>query len=395
MITVVGIGAGPLPEDVRALVDGGALVVGAPRHLERAGARDGVKLGDLGSALTAIEACAGDVVLLASGDPGFFGIVRALAERFGRERLQVIPGVSSVAAAFARAGLPWDDAIVVSAHGRDPRPAINACLAHPKVAVLTAPDFGPADLAPLLAGSGRRMLVAERLGEDDERVVEGAAEEIAAGRWRDPNVVVVLDEQSMVGARGTAWPARRTPERWALPEEAFEHRDGMITKREVRALSIARLGPGMGDLVWDVGAGSGSVAIECARLGAAAIAVERDPRACTTIERNAHRHDVSIKVVQGEAPEALETLPDPDAVYVGGTGAAFEPILKLAAARTRRAAVVALAGLDRVGLGWELLASGGLRVDAVLVQAARLRALGDAHRLAPINPVFLLVGERP
>ncbi len=395
MITVIGVGPGGLPEATGHLVDGAALVLGAPRHLQRLRIPHGVPLGDLGPALDAIEACAGDVVMLASGDPGFFGIVRALAERFGRERLRIIPGVSSVSAAFARAGVPWDDAIVVSAHGRDPRPAINACLAHQKVAVLTAPDFGPADLAGALAGTGRRLLVAERLGEEDERVIEGTAEEIAAVRWRDPNVVVSFDEHAMVGARGSGWPARRTPERWALPEEAFEHRDGMITKTEVRALALARLGPGVGDLVWDVGAGSGSVAIECALHGAAAIAIERDPAACTTIQRNARRHGVSLHVVAGEAPEALDGLPDPDAVYVGGTGVAFEPIVKLAAARTRRVAVVALAGVDRVGLGWELLASGGLRVHAVLLQAARLRALGDAHRLAPINPVFLLVGERP
>lgn len=395
MISIVGVGPSLLSEALRARIERATLVVGAPRHLARVHARRTFDLsGDLGAALDAIASCEGEVVVLASGDPGFFGIVRALAERFGRERLDVYPGVSSVAAAFARAAMPWDDALVVSAHGRDARTSINACRAHPKVAVLTAPGVGPAELAAELAGLGRRFLVAERLGEENERIFEGSAEEVAAQAWADPNVVVAFDEDAAVGAKGVQWPPRRAPERWGLGDEAFEYRDGMITKAEVRALALARLGPGLGDLVWDVGAGSGSVAIECARLGAAVIAVERNADACATIERNARRHEVNVQIVCREAPDALDALPDPDAVFVGGGGAALEGSLKLAGTRARRVVVVALAAVERVGDAVELLASGGLDVDAVLVHAARLRRIGDAHRLAPVNPVFLVSGVR-
>jgi precorrin-6y C5,15-methyltransferase (decarboxylating) CbiE subunit len=193
MITVIGVGLSPLPEQARDRLAEAALVVGSARQLavaERTVPRsqDGPERrsfelgGDLGPALNVIAASSGPVVVLASGDPGFFGIVRTLAEQFGRRRLEVIPGVSAVATAFAKAGLPWDDALVVSAHGRDPGPAINACLAHPKVAVLTAPGFGPAELAAVLRGHPRRLLVAERLGEPDERVVEGDPAEIAGKR---------------------------------------------------------------------------------------------------------------------------------------------------------------------------------------------------------------------
>ncbi|HEX6675536.1 MAG TPA: precorrin-6y C5,15-methyltransferase (decarboxylating) subunit CbiE, partial [Actinomycetes bacterium] len=317
MITVVGVGTSPLPEAARARLAEAALVVGSARQLavaERAvpephGARRTFELGgELAPALAVIAASSGPVVVLASGDPGFFGIVRLLAEEFGRRALEVIPAVSAVSAAFAKAGLPWDDALVVSAHGRDPAAAINACLAHPKVAVLTAPGFGPAELAAVLRGQPRRLLVAERLGEPDERVVEGDPAEIAAGHWADPNVVVVFDEAAAVGGKGRAWPARRLPTRWGLPEAAFEHREadpsagdpegseqrppwaGMVTKAEVRALALARLGPGPGDLVWDVGAGSGSVAVECARLGAAVIAVDADEAARELVAANAARH---------------------------------------------------------------------------------------------------------
>ncbi len=405
-ITVVGVGTSPLPDLARARLAEADLVVGGRRQL---------------AAVEALRGAAGPVVVLASGDPGFFGIVRALAERFGRGRLEVVPGVSPVAAAFARAALPWDDALVVSAHGRDPGPAVNACLAHPKVAVLTEPGFGPAQLAAALAGHGRRFLVAERLGDPGERVVEGDAAEIAAGRWADPNVVVVFDPAAAVGAKGRAWPARRAPERWALPEAAFEHRPpsdghgpearlgvptgteqddllpewaGMVTKAEVRALALARLGPGLGDLVWDVGAGSGSVGVECARLGAAVLAVERDPAARRLVAANAARHGVGVTVVAGSAPEALEGLPEPDAVFVGGTGGALEGVCKLVAVRARRAVVLALAGIERVVPAASLLAEGGLEVETVLLQASRVRGVGGLHRLVPVNPVFLVSGVR-
>ena len=413
MITVIGLGASPLPEAARVRLAEAALVVGSGRQLavaERAvpeplGQRRSFQLnGELAPALAVIAASSGPVVVLASGDPGFFGIVRLLAEEFGRRALEVIPAVSAVSAAFAKAGLPWDDALVVSAHGRDPAPAINACLAHPKVAVLTAPGFGPAELAAVLRGQPRRLLVAERLGEPDERVVEGDPAEIAAGRWADPNVVVVFDEAAAVGGKGRAWPARRLPTRWGLPEQAFDHREadaterppwaGMVTKAEVRALALARLGPGPGDLVWDVGAGSGSVAVECARLGAAVIAVDADEAARELVVANAARHRVAVTVVAGTAPGVLQGLPDPDAVFVGGSGRDLEGVLKEAGGRARRAVVVALAGMERVVPAGRVLAGGGLEVETVLLQAARLRGIGELHRLVPTNPVFLVSGVR-
>ncbi|MGW0416389.1 precorrin-6y C5,15-methyltransferase (decarboxylating) subunit CbiE, partial [Streptomyces collinus] len=276
MITVVGTGTGagaPPPADVLARA---ALVVGGRRHLDAAPLPEGaerVVLGPLAPALDTIAEYVGKelpVVVLASGDPGFFGVVRALAERFGPGRLDVRPGVSSVAAAFARIGLPWDDAVVVSAHGRDPRTAVNVCRAHPKVAVLTGPGAGPAELGAAL-GEGRVLVVASALGDPErERVERVTPAEAAARDWGPAvNVVLCLDGARALGAVRTVAGAAAGPAAWALPEEAFAHRDSMITKFEVRALALARLGPRAGDLVWDVGAGSGSVAVECARFGAA------------------------------------------------------------------------------------------------------------------------------
>ncbi|WP_250403231.1 precorrin-6y C5,15-methyltransferase (decarboxylating) subunit CbiE [Streptomyces cellostaticus] len=401
MITVVGTGTGaPVPDGV---VAGAALVVGGRRHLDAVELPEGagrIVLGPLAPALDAIGEYADKglpVVVLASGDPGFFGIVRALAERFGAGRLDVRPGVSSVATAFARLGLPWDDAVVVSAHGRDLRTAVNACRAHPKVAVLTGPGAGPAELGAALGG-GRLLVVASALGDPEhERVERVTPAEAAARDWGTAvSVVLCLDEARTPGAVRTVAGPGAPPAGWALDETEFAHRDSMITKFEVRALALARLGPRLGDLVWDVGAGSGSVAVECARLGAAAVAVERTADGIERIRANAAAHGVDVDVVHGTAPDALDGLADPDAVFVGGGGRELPAVVGACARRARRTVVVALAALDRVPAARAALTDAGLRCEGVLLQSSRLAPLpGDVTRLAAANPVFLLWGVRP
>jgi precorrin-6Y C5,15-methyltransferase (decarboxylating) len=397
-ITVLGLDGRPPGPEVEGLLRDAALVAGGERHLELFGVEPGrasVLEGDLSDALSRIRETNGSVVVLASGDPGFFGIVRLLGECFGRDNLRVVPGVSSVALAFARAGLSWDDALTVSAHGRDPRRAANVCRSHPKVAVLTSPDFGPAELAGELGDLGRTFVVAERLGGPGERVFRGDAATVAGMGWQDPNVVLVLDRARMPGSKGGISSGIESPRRWALPEEDFEYRSGMITKSETRALVLSRLGPGPGDLIWDVGAGSASVAIECARLGAASVAVERDPESCARIRRNADRHGVYVQIVQGTAPEALRNLPEPDAVFVGGTSDDFEEIVKLAAVRVRRSVVLALVTLERVVPAGEILEGCGLEVETAFLQTSRMKGIGDLHRLAAESAVFVVCGSRP
>ncbi|MBL1086389.1 precorrin-6y C5,15-methyltransferase (decarboxylating) subunit CbiE [Streptomyces actinomycinicus] len=401
MITVVGTGTGaPVPAAVAA---GAALVVGGRRHLDAAELPAGaerVVLGPLAPALERIEEYVGKelpVVVLASGDPGFFGIVRVLAERFGAGLLDVRPGVSSVATAFARIGLPWDDAVVVSAHGRDLRTAVNVCRARPKVAVLTGPGAGPAELGAALPGD-RVLVVARALGDPDrERVERVTAAEAASRDWGTAvSVVLCLDEARALGAVRTVAGVPEQPARWALEEAEFTHRDSMITKFEVRALALARLGPRLGDLVWDVGAGSGSVAVECARLGAAVVAVEKTADGVERVRANARAHGVDVDVVHGSAPEALAGLAgEPDAVFVGGGGRELPAVVTACARRARRTVVVAMAALDRVPAAREALTAAGFACDGVLLQSSRLAPLpGDVTRLAATNPVFVLWGVR-
>ena len=399
MITVVGTGTGAPPQEFLA---GAELVVGGRRHLDAVRlpeAAERIVLGPLAPALDTMAEYLDKerrVVVLASGDPGFFGIVRVLAERFGPAALDVRPGVSSVAAAFARVGLTWDDAVVVSAHGRDLRTAVNVCRARPKVAVLTGPGAGPAELGAALTAHTRVLVVASALGTDDERVERVTPAEAAARDWGTAvSVVLCLDGSRAVGAVRTVAGPAAPPVRWALEEGEFTHRDSMITKFEVRALALARLGPRLGDLVWDVGAGSGSVAVECARLGAAVVAVEKAPDGVERIRANAAAHAVDVRIVQGSAPDALAELDDPDAVFVGGGGRELPDIVAVCARRARRSVVVAMAALDRVPAVRAALTDAGFDCDGVLLQSSRLAPLpGDVTRLAATNPVFLLWGAR-
>jgi precorrin-6Y C5,15-methyltransferase (decarboxylating) len=402
-VTVIGVDGASLPPGGAGLLDQADLVIGGRRHLARhaPGAARTIELGPLEPALAALVALAkeptpGTAVVLASGDPGYFGIVRAL--RAAGLDLTVLPAPSSVQRLAGMIGRPWDDLTVVSAHGRDPRPALNVCRARPAVAVLTGPGAGPAEIAAGLDGWPRTLVVAEDLGGPDERlsVIDPAG--LAAGAanraWREPNVLLCLADEPAVPDRG--WIAGGEPvpppDGWARPETEFAHRDGMVSKAEVRALALARLAPRPGSLVWDVGAGSGAVGVECARLGAAVIAVERDPDQGARITANAVAHRVDVRLVPGAAPEALAGLPVPDSVFVGGGG----PSVVTACARAgAQRIVVALAALDRFAETRDTVRDNGYRVDGCQLSASRLAELPNGTtRLAATNPVLLVWGER-
>ena len=404
-VTVIGCDGRHFSTDAAKALGQAKTVIGARRHLETAPIPETaqrIELKHLREALGAISQSPGPVVVLASGDPGFFGIVRALRAR-GITPV-VIPAVSSVALAFARLGLDWDDALVLSAHGRDPRKALAAALAHPKAAILTAPGTAR-DLGTALRTAGKQVYIAESLGSSQERV---AAFDPAADPAdpADPNILISLDEQPPdeqppdeqppdARPNGPRWLAGHpgAPPGWALPEDAFAHRDSMITKAEVRALVLARLGPGPGLTVWDVGAGSGSVAIECARFGAHVIAIEADQAQCERIKRNAAAHQARVQVQHGRAPEAFKDLPPADAVFAGGGDHAV-----LAAAiqhANPQRVVVTLAAVSRVAETAALLTTHGYRTAGVQLQASRLSPLPNGQlRLAAENPVFVLWGNR-
>ncbi|MCO1577947.1 precorrin-6y C5,15-methyltransferase (decarboxylating) subunit CbiE [Crossiella sp. SN42] len=255
------------------------------------------------------------ICVLASGDPMFFGVGSTLARLLGPQRLRVLPHASSISLACARLGWPMEAVDVVSAVGRPVE------LLHPfvqpgrRVLVLSAGGGTPAEVAALLTVRGygpSRLTVLERLGGKDERLVSGTAGEWSLPRTAALNVIAV----DCVADPGTPL----LPTVPGLPDSAFDH-DGQLTKREVRALTLSRLAPVPGQLLWDVGAGAGSVAIEWSRThpSCRAVAVEREPERAERITRNAYALGVpGIEVVLGEAPSALDGLEAPSAVFVGG-----------------------------------------------------------------------------
>ncbi|MDX2848009.1 MULTISPECIES: precorrin-6y C5,15-methyltransferase (decarboxylating) subunit CbiE [Streptomycetaceae] len=401
-VTVIGWDGSPPGEAARSALSAATLVAGTRHHLALPFVPEDAErivLGSIDLAARRIARHRGTAVVLADGDPGFFGVVRALrTPEYGLE-VEVVPGVTSVAQAFARAGMPWDDARVVVAHTRTLRRAVNVCRAHPKVAVLTAPGAGPAELALLLGDEHRTFVICEALGTEHEQVTVLTSDKVADHTWRDPNVVLV------VGAAPAAAPAPvpvpvpaqsgwlaggdpATADRvrgWALPSERYVPGDGPA---HLRALQLARLGPRAGDLLWDIGAGGGAVAVEAARFGAAVIAVEADAAACERVEDTARDFGVQVRVVHGRAPHVLEDLPEPDIVRIGGGGP--EVVAACAARRPERIAASA-ANRDEAEAVSRALDEGGYTVECALLQAVEL---DDEWSERERTVVFALLGHR-
>ncbi|MFD5436383.1 precorrin-6y C5,15-methyltransferase (decarboxylating) subunit CbiE [Kitasatospora sp. NPDC127067] len=397
-ITVIGWDGTPLTEAAGAALAAATLVAGAPYQLNALPvpeAAERIILGNVRQAARRIAEHRGAAVVVAEGDPGFFGVVRTLRRpEYGLE-LEVLPAVSSVAAAFARAGMPWEDAQVVSVHGGRLRRAANICRAHPKVAVLTAPGAGPAELALMLRGVHRTFVVCEALGTPDEDVTVLTSDRIADHVWRDPNVVLVIGggAQSSAVDEAAGWLAGRPvgypgAERgWALPGDAYagagrtEGEPGApeALPAHVRALVLARLGARPGDLVWSVGAGSGALAVEAARFGAAVVAVEDSRSACARLTVNARRYGVEVETVYGSGPEVLGGLPEPDAAVVESGG--LDVVRAVLARRPERFVALprTLAEAQEVH---RAIAGAGYRADGALLQATPLRPVGEGDGLA-------------
>ncbi|MYS93269.1 MULTISPECIES: precorrin-6y C5,15-methyltransferase (decarboxylating) subunit CbiE [Streptomyces] len=397
-VTVIGWDGSPLTAAARAALGGATLVAGAAHHLalhEVPAGAERIRLGSVALAARRIAAHRGTAVVLADGDPGFFGVVRTLrAPEFGLE-VEVVPAVSSVAAAFARAGMPWDDAQVVVAHRRTLRRAVNVCRAHTKVAVLTSPGAGPAELGLLLEGVHRSFVICEELGTAHERVSVVTSDKAADHTWRDPNVVIVLGGPARPDTAGeTGWIAGRDPSAgprgWSLPAGTYGGDLGEGETQLLRASQLARLGPRVGDLVWDIGCGSGAFAIEAARAGAAVIAVDSDRAACARTDAAARRLGVQLQIVHGTAPHVLENLPEPDVVRVGGGGAA---VVSAVADRRPQRIVTHAATRDAAELIGRDLTEHGYGVECALLQSVELdtRAWTEKER----SVAFLLSGVLP
>lgn len=334
-------------------------------------------------------------VVLASGDPLFYGIGRLLAEQLPVDALYFLPHVSSVQLAFARLKTSWHDAHIVSLHGRPMRALLPALHQRAdKVALFTDGVNHPAAVAQWLIDhyvEDYAIWVCEELGGCNERVTQWTPRTVLNQTFSPLNVTILWREAS--------GPVRDPLPLLGLPETAIAHRAGMITKRELRLIALGYLALYPGDIFWDVGAGSGSVALEAARLDASlhVFAIERSDAALAQIIDNIRAFGLpNIRPIAGEAPEILADLPDPNAVFIGGSGGRLDALIPVVVQRLQSGGRIVMncITLEHFQLGWERLNQHGLQVDATSVQLSHAQPIGMLHRFVSDSPLFVLQAHK-
>ena len=399
------------------------LVIGAARTLELVAAQlpaDAVRqdmdgaLGEVPGWIAAARAAGQRVVVLATGDPLCHGIAAWLIGKLGGDAVDIVPSRSTLQIAFARFQKPWQDFVVASCHSRDAGewtagatpehglyPLMRAIARSPRVAAFTGPHNTPARLARALLAAGYdeldqlRLSVACRLLLPDERLYADLTPEQAATMdFPEPNVVIVE----------RAADARLPTFGFADDEFAQRFPDkGLITKQEARALSLAKLRLAGDAIVWDIGAGSGSVGVEASCLAPCGhvYAIEKNEADAANALANARRFRASnYTLTVGRAPEGLDRWPDPDAVFIGGSGGELAALIGVILTRlkpggrlvmnfvTIETLATATAALQAAG------ASGGISWDVVQLQASRSQPILDMHRMAAQNPVWIVTASK-
>lgn len=337
------------------------------------------------------------IVLLASGDPLFFGIARYLWDRLGKERFEVIPNVSTMQLAFARVKESWDDAYLADlATGSLERIIENIRLAN-KVGLFTTQSLTPNGIAQALLDRGLDYFstyVCENLGAPDERVTAGELTQIAQHQFAALNVMILVRKPD-IPDRPIESQGRRL---FGNRDDSFSQiqpKRGLLTPAEIRAWALAELDLGPSSLVWDVGAGSGAVAIEAAQIAnhGRVFAIEMDPESVELIQENARAFGVDhLSPILGQAPQAWEDLPDPDAIFIGGTGRHVREIAALAWDRLRPAGrlVAHVSSIENVGDLVRTLTGKDAQVETWMINLARGTMQLDELRFESVNPSFLV-----
>ena len=349
------------------------------------------------------------VVVLATGDPLCHGIAAYLASHLCFEAIEVLPNVSTLQMACARLGLPWQDMKFSSVHnknagdwvvGSEPSHGLYALLRdirhNDRLAILTSPDNTPDRIARMLVTEGLdnefEIAVAERLCQSEERVVSGISISAAAAMpFADPNVVLLWRTQS-----------RKQPVLLGLPDTSYQQRcpeKGLITKNEVRVVSLARMQLRATSVVWDIGAGSGSVGLEAARLCSQGhvYAIEKNIEDTAIVCNNRKNLGISNHtLVHGKAPEGLQHWPDPDTVFVGGSGGELAELIRLIMQRLKSEGwlVMNFVTLENLGVAIDTVKSLGFSWDVLQLQASRSKPILHMNRMAAENPVWLVCVQK-
>ena len=395
-ITLVGMGSGA-PGSLTAAgletLRGAELIIGARRLLENlpegcTANRAALYKTDEICALLRQTDCA-EAAVVFSGDTGFYSGAAALCRALDDAGLPytVLPGVSSVQLLAAALGRPWQGWRLVSAHGCACDP-VAACRAGGTTFFLTGGSETPATLCQQLADAGlgdAAATVGENLGTPSQRLVTGTAQELAAQRFAPLSVLLVENVPA---------PLRRTP---GLPDAAFIRGKTPMTKQEVRAAVLAKLAVAPTDTLWDVGAGTGSVSVEMALAApmGQVYAVECDADACALVRQNQAKFAASnLTLIAGKAPEALQNLPAPDAVFIGGSKGNMQAIVDAAlAANPQTRLCIAAIALETLQQSIAALTAHGLAAQVTQIAVSRSKAAGSLHLMMANNSVFLIVRE--
>ncbi len=340
-------------------------------------------------------------VVLASGDPLFYGTARYVCTKLGKDRFEVVPHVSSMQLAFARVKESWEEAFLANLAGQSIERVIDRIRTSETAGLFTSEQWPPAAVARTLLEHGLdafQAYVCENLGSPDERVTQGSLAEITRESFSPLNVMILVRHAKAPEAVGGS--GRRL---FGNPDECFlqsRPKRGLLTPAEVRSLALAELGLGRASVVWDVGAGSGSVGLEAARLAPAGrvYAIEMDPDDHALILENARRLGVeNLQAVLGRAPEAWADLPAPDAIYVGGSGRDVAMLVEGAWERLAAGGrlVTACNSIENLAAVHALLRARSGDAAYWMVNIARGYEQLDRIRFEAINPVFLIAATKP
>jgi len=342
------------------------------------------------------------IAIVASGDPLFYGTARYLSERIGQDQFEVVPHVSSMQLAFARIMETWEEAYLTDLATRTLEDVVDKIRTAETVGLFTSEANPPAKIARELLARGIdyfKVYVCENLGGKDERITRGDLSDIRDMRFDPLNILILKRKPNVPDQRQPAAKLRR----FGNPDDVFAQsrpKTGLITQAEVRAVALAQLDLHSGDVMWDVGAGSGSVAIEAAQLVAPgpAYAIEQDSADYHLIVANMEHFGVSnVKPVFGTAPEVFNALPAPHAIFVGGNGGEVAKLLEACYSMLRPGGrlVTNVGTLEMLAGTHAALKRFGRPLDVLLVNLSRGVEQMDSLRFEAVNPTFLLRVQKP
>lgn len=398
-IVGVGLSFSDLSQKYLKIILGADILVGGRRHLEWFEEHPGEKrqiVSPVSEVVAYIKKWMDQkkIVVLASGDPLFYGIGQTLVNTLGANNVRIFPNISTLAACFSHLKIPWNQAKVVSLHGKGSLPELARALrSEYPVFVLTDPKHNPAWVGDFLLRQGLDQFciwVFERLGEPDERIGKFSPNTISRADFAEPNAVVLT---------GKCEEKKLYPLIIGAPEHWYEHERGLITKAEVRAITLARLRLSSEHVFWDLGSGSGSVAIEAAIFvnRGQIVAVEKNKARVAQIKNNAKNFGVDhIKIVEANLPDSLEDLPPPNRVFIGGGGKDLVTIMEAASKRLlpEGRMVINAVLIENMTYAMEALKRLRFKTDVVQVQISTGESMEVGTRFSAKNPVWIISGQR-